>query len=147
MVVSVKVVEVVSRETVFVDISEEQTVRQLKSLLEGKGLGPVYRQRLAHAGKLLNDDMTISECGIASIPSVVLSLKPPAIGDPTIGAMSQAASRNNTADPSESEALNRVPAYTYHEQTVEEADEDATDANVPTCRICHGTFESHSSLP
>ncbi len=146
MVVSVKVIEVVTRDTVFVDIAEEQTVRQLKSLLEGKGLGPVCRQRLAHAGKLLNDEMTILECGIARIPSVILSLRPAAIGDQTIGAMSQAAVRSHQEGPSENDAPNHVPAYevpayTYNEQRVEEVDDDA---NIPTCRICHGTFDSRS---
>jgi hypothetical protein len=138
--VTVKVIEVVSRVTVFVDIAEEQTVRQLKSLLEGKGLGPVHRQRLAHAGKLLNDDMTILECGVASIPSVVLSLRPAAIVDPTLGAMSQAV-RNPSESPSETEARNQVPTHVNNEPRDEEVDEDA---NVPTCRICHGTVDSHS---
>lgn len=144
MVVTVKVIEVVSRVTVLVDISEEQTVRQLKSLLEGKGHGPVHRQRLAHAGKLLDDEATILECGVASIPTVVLSLRPAAIADPTIGAMSQAV-RNQSDAPSVTEYLNQVPAAPVNnEQRDEEVDEDA---NIPTCRICHGAFDSHSSLP
>jgi hypothetical protein len=136
MVVSVKVIEVVSRVTTFVDIAEEQTVRQFKSLLEGKGLGPVHRQRLAHAGKLLNDDMTILECGVSSIPSVVLSLRPAAIVDPTIGAMSQAV-RNQSDGPSvPSEVINQAPLNVNNEtRDEEEVDEDA---NIPTCRICHG---------
>jgi hypothetical protein len=144
MVVTVKVIEVVSRVTVFVDIAEEQTVRQLKSLLEGKGQGPVHRQRLAHAGKLLNDDATILECGVASVPTVVLSLRPADLVDPTIGAMSQAV-RNQSDGPSETEYLNQIHADSVNnEQRDEEVDEDA---NIPTCRICHGTIDSHSALP
>ena len=128
--VTVTVTEVVSRQKISVDISEDSTVRQLKSLIEGKGLGPVNRQRLAHAGKLLADEMKLDECGLVSIPFVVLSLRP-APADSTVGAMSQG--------PRPPEDVSHSP---YIPTTTDQGETDDTeeDANIPTCRICHGKW-------
>ena len=128
--VTVTVTEVVSRQKISVDISEDSTVRQLKSLIEGKGLGPVNRQRLAHAGKLLADEMKLDECGLVSIPFVVLSLRP-APADSTVGAMSQG--------PRPLEDVSHSP---YIPTTTDQSETDDTeeDANIPTCRICHGKW-------
>lgn len=134
MVISVKVTDVASRQTVFVEISEQSTVRQLKCLIEGKGMGPVHRQRLAHAGKILSDDKNLEECGVLSIPSVVLSLRPMPT-DTTIGAMSQAPIR-----PPDSPSESAQPAQFMYTQSLPTSDseDEQEDLNVPTCRICHG---------
>ena len=138
MVININVTDVSSRQSVYVEISEESTVRQLKCLIEGKGLGPVYRQRLAHAGQILNDDKSLQDCGLVSIPSVVLSLRPiPA--DPTVGAMSQAPNRppDNPHPNVEQVQFTYTPTANMAANATEE-DDNEEDLNIPTCRICHG---------
>ena len=141
MVISVKVTDVASRQTVFVEVSEDSTVRQLKCLIEGKGMGPVHRQRLAHAGQILNDEKNLGDCGVVSIPSVVLSLRPMPT-DSTIGAMSQSPIR-----PLDSPSEAAQPAqfsFTQSSPTSDSEEEGQEDPNIPTCRICHGTSYTYS---
>ena len=139
--ISVMVIEVVTRKTVSVEISEDSTVRQLKCLIEGKGLGPVHCQRLAHAGKLLVDDMNLQQCGVVSIPSVVLSIRPAPV-DSTVGAMARGSRPSENDVPSHSTRMQPIMQREMQENStaavgeqVEDADEDE---NIPTCRICHG---------
>ena len=133
--VNIKVTNVASREVVFVEVPEHHTIRQLKACIEGRGLGPVHLQRLAHAGRVLSDEMTILDSGISSIPSVVLSVQA-AFADPTVGALSAIArNRSDTL-----EVNSRVVPTLLESHDLPE-DDDTQDINIPTCRICHGNVQ------
>jgi hypothetical protein len=129
--VNIKVTDVSTRAVVFIEMTDDQTVGQLKSYLEGKGVGPVHRQRLAHAGRILDDRTTILDSGVVSIPSVVLSIRPIST-DPTIGALATANRHQANDDPVEVEVASVLPSS--NEPAMHEDDQ----SDVPTCRICHG---------
>lgn len=133
--VSVKVTNVATLEVIFIEMTEDQSVRQLKAYIEGRGLGPVFRQRLAHAGRILSDEMTILSSGISNIPSVVLSVRNDS-SDPTVGAASLTS--GNRAEHVPVAAAFYTPAV--ENRTEEDESDQEYQEDVPTCRICHGMF-------
>ena len=137
--VAIKVTNVATREVMYIEMSEDQSVRQLKSHIEGRGMGPVHRQQLAHAGRILTDDMTICSSGVASIPSVVLSVRKD-ISDPTVGAMSMMTGNSGNSLDHMPPAFTTYTSPVVHVSDEDESNSEVQDAqdDIPTCRICHG---------